>query len=288
MHFTQAKGILSSSNGINPYRGCTHGCIYCDSRSECYHTPKPFEDVEAKQNAPELLERALSSRRKKCMIGFGAMSDPYLPLEKELRLTRGCLEAILRHGFGAAVLTKSDLILRDRELLREINRKSRCVVQMTLTAADDNLCRLIEPNVCPTSRRVQVLRAFREDGIETAVWLSPFLPFITDTQENLDALMELCIGARVSAVVCFGIGVTMRRGNREYFYAMLDRRFPGLRKKYEAEFGMRYECASQNSGFLMERLAARCRENGIIFGIDDPFRFLREFPQKEIQGELPF
>lgn len=100
--------------------------------------------------------------------------------------------------------------------------------------------------------------------------------------------MELCVGARVSAVVCFGIGVTMRRGNREYFYAMLDRRFPGLRKKYEAEFGMRYECASQNSGFLMEQLASRCRENGIIFGIDGPFRFLREFPQEEIQGELPF
>lgn len=288
MHFVNAKGILSPTNGINPYRGCTHGCIYCDSRSECYHTPKPFEDVEVKQNAPELLDKALSSRRKKCMIGFGAMSDPYLPLEKEVRLTRRCLETILRRGFGVAVLTKSDLILRDLELLREINKKSRCVVQMTLTTADDNLCRIIEPNVCPASRRAEVLRIFRETGIETAVWLSPILPFINDTKENLDALMELCIGAGVKAIVCFGIGVTMRSGNRNYFYAMLDRHFPGMRKKYETEFGMSYECASKNTGALMEHLSARCKENGIIFGIEEPFRFLRTFPEKSVQYELPF
>lgn len=288
MHFINAKGILSPTNGINPYRGCTHGCIYCDSRSECYHTPKPFEDVEVKQNAPELLDKALSSRRKKCMIGFGAMSDPYLPLEKEVRLTRRCLETILRRGFGVAVLTKSDLILRDLELLREINKKSRCVVQMTLTTADDNLCRIIEPNVCTASRRAEVLRIFRETGIETAVWLSPILPFINDTKENIDALMELCIGAGVKAIVCFGIGVTMRSGNRDYFYAMLDRHFPGMRKKYETEFGMSYECASKNTGALMEHLSARCKENGIIFGIEEPFRFLRTFPEKSVQYELPF
>lgn len=222
------------------------------------------------------------------MIGFGAMSDPYLPLEKEVRLTRRCLETILRRGFGVAVLTKSDLILRDLELLREINKKSRCVVQMTLTTADDNLCRIIEPNVCPASRRAEVLRIFRETGIETAVWLSPILPFINDTKENLDALMELCIGAGVKAIVCFGIGVTMRSGNRNYFYAMLDRHFPGMRKKYETEFGMSYECASKNTGALMEHLSARCKENGIIFGIEEPFRFLRTFPEKSVQYELPF
>lgn len=288
MHFTEAKGILSARNGMNVYRGCTHGCIYCDSRSTCYHIEHDFEDVEAKRNAPELLEQTLRSRRKKCMISTGAMCDPYLHCERELRLTRQCLEVIERHGFGAAVLTKSDLILRDMELLDSINRKARCVVQMTLTAADETLCRIIEPNVCTTSRRVQVLRAFRDKGIPTAVWLSPLLPFITGTQENLDALMELCISAGVSAVVCFGIGVTLRQGNREYFYAMLDRHFPGLRNKYQKQFGTQYECSCDKSGFLINRLCSQCRKNGILFGTDEVFRFLNAFPQKNIQGEFAF
>ena len=167
MHLVQAKGILSAHNGINVYRGCTHGCIYCDSRSLCYHTPVPFEDVEAKENAPQLLEAALRSKRKRCMIGTGAMCDPYLHAEKELQLTRRCLEVICRNGFGATVLTKSDMVLRDIDLLEQINRDSKAVVQMTLTTLDDDLCRIIEPNVCPTSRRFEVLCELRERGIPT-------------------------------------------------------------------------------------------------------------------------
>ena len=172
MHLVQAKGILSAHNVINVYRGCTHGCIYCDSRSLCYHTPVPFEDVEAKENAPQLLEAALRSKRKRCMIGTGAMCDPYLHAEKELQLTRRCLEVICRNGFGAAVLTKSDMVLRDIDLLEQINRDSKAVVQMTLTTLDDDLCRIIEPNVCPTSRRFEVLCELRERGIPTVVWLT--------------------------------------------------------------------------------------------------------------------
>lgn len=156
MHFVQAKSILSSHNGMNVYRGCTHGCIYCDSRSLCYHTPVPFEDIEVKENAVQLLESKLKSKRKKCMIGTGAMCDPYMHCENELKLTRKCLEVIEQNGFGLAIQTKSSLILRDFDLIESINKKSKAVIQITLTTADDNLCKIIEPSVCPTSGRVKV------------------------------------------------------------------------------------------------------------------------------------
>ena len=228
MHLVQAKSILSANNGINVYRGCTHGCIYCDSRSLCYHTPQPFEDIEAKENAPQLLEAALRSKRKRCMIGTGAMCDPYLQAEKELKLTRRCLEVISRNGFGAAVLTKSDLIMRDIDLLEQINRDSKAVVQMTLTTADEDLCRIIEPNVCTTARRFEVLCEMRERGIPTVVWFTPLLPFINDTEENVRAIVDYAKRAGCHGVFCFGMGLTLREGNREYFYAALDRHFPGL------------------------------------------------------------
>ena len=157
MHEVEAKHILSSQNGMNIYRGCSHGCIYCDARSDCYQMNHAFEDIEVKRNAPQLLEQALRSKRRRCMIGTGAMSDPYLHLEKELKLTRRCLELIDEYGFGVAIQTKSDMILRDLDLLKSINRKTKCVVQMTLTTCDEELCRIIEPNVCTTARRLEVL-----------------------------------------------------------------------------------------------------------------------------------
>ncbi len=198
MHFVNAKGILNGNGGycgMNIYRGCTHGCIYCDSRSSCYQFAHPFEDVEVKQNAPELLEKALRGKRKTSMIGTGAMSDPYMHCEEQLCLTRKCLEIILKYGFGAAVQTKSDRILRDIDLLDQINRSVKCVVQITLTTYDDNLCRLVEPNVCNTKRRIEVLKQMKERNIPTVVWLTPVLPFINDTEENIVAILNECIRA---------------------------------------------------------------------------------------------
>ena len=231
MHFVDAKGILSAQNGMNIYRGCTHGCIYCDSRSLCYHIDHPFEDIEVKQNAPELLEKALRSKRKKCVIGTGSMSDPYMPAEKELLLMRRCLEVIKKYDFGAALITKSDLVLRDLDLLRAINEEQKAVVQMTLTTFNDDLCRLIEPNVCPASRRYEVLKAMQENDIPTYVWLTPLLPYINDTPENLMGLLEMCADAGVKGIICFNMGLTLREGNREYFYKALDRLFPGLKER---------------------------------------------------------
>ena len=192
MHFVQAKTLLSSKNGMNIYRGCTHGCIYCDSRSECYQMKHDFEDIEVKENAPELLERELSRKRHACMIGTGAMCDPYMHCEESLELTRKCLEIINRYGFGVSVQTKSDRILRDKELLAEINRKGKAVVNITITTFDDKLCKIIEPNVCPTSRRFEVLREFQRLGVPAVVWLTPILPFINDTEENIAGIVKGC------------------------------------------------------------------------------------------------
>lgn len=287
MHFVNAKTILNR-HGINIYRGCSHGCIYCDSRSKCYQFTHEFEDIEVKQNAPELLEEALSKKRRPCMIGTGSMCDPYIPLEKELCLTRRCLEVIDKYNFGAAVLTKSDLVLRDLDILSLINRKSKAVVQMTLTTADDSLCKKIEPGVCPTSRRFEALCACRDEGIPTVVWFTPLLPFINDTKENIDGIIDYCVRARVHAIICFGIGLTLREGNREYFYAALDRNFPAnparpgempLKERYIRTFGNSYMVSSLHNNELMTYLSNLCRKNKIMLGVDNVFKWMEEFPE---------
>ena len=286
MHFVNAKSILSASNGINVYRGCLHGCIYCDSRSTCYQFRHDFEDIEVKQNAPELLKEALRKKRRNCMVGTGSMCDPYIPPEKELKLTRRCLEVIADCGCGAAVLTKSDLVLRDLDLLREISAKQKAVVQMTLTTADDSLCKILEPNVCPTGRRFEVLCEMREAGIPTVVWMTPFLPYINDTEENLRALLAMCIRAGVRGIVFFGMGMTLREGSRDCYYAALDRHFPGLRSRYEQEFGERYEVFRSGQDSLNELFHKICEQNGILHQPEDCFRYLRELPEPYEQLSL--
>ena len=289
MHFVEAKGILtgkSSSFGMNLYRGCTHGCVYCDSRSLCYQFSHPFEDVEVKQNAPALLERALRTKRKKCMIGTGSMSDPYQPCEEQLQLTRRSLEIIRKYGFGAALLTKSDRVLRDLDLLEALHRETRCVVQMTLTIWDEELSRILEPGVCGTRRRVEVLKEMQRRGIPTVVWLAPVLPFLTDTEENLRPILEACAEAGVKGILCFGMGMTLRDGNREYYYAALDRHFPGLKERYIRRYGSAYELPSPRSGELMSLFCSFCRDRGILCEPEACFAFLEEFPDPYAQMSI--
>ena len=278
MHITDAKSILSSNNGINIYRGCSHGCIYCDSRSLCYNMTHEFEDIEVKQNAPQLLEKALKSKRRKCMIGTGSMSDPYMHIEESLQLTKQCLEVIEHYGFGVTVLTKSTRILRDLDILERIHKKARCVVQMTLTTYDDALSKILEPNVSTTKERIEALKIFKQHGIPTVVWLCPVLPFINDTKENITQILEACKEAQVDAILCFGIGVTLREGNREYFYEALDHHFPGLKEIYQKKYGLAYELRSPHHEELMESCRSFCKHHQILFGTDEVFQFLHEFP----------
>ncbi len=289
MHFKEVKSILSAKNGMNLYRGCTHGCIYCDSRSKCYGFEHDFEDIEVKSNAVALLEDALRRKRERGMIGTGAMCDPYMPVEGELMLTRKCLELILHYGFGAAVQTKSDLILRDIDLLKKINDKTKAVVQMTLTTADDDLCRIIEPNVAVTSRRFEVLCEMKKAGIPTVVWLTPILPFINDTPENILGILDMCEKAGVYGIISFGsMGLTLREGDREYFYDSLDRHFPALKEKYIRLYGDDYVVPSPRNGELMKLFTSECRRRKIESSTNKIFSYLWEFEDKEAAEQLTF
>lgn len=285
MHFSDPKSILSSKNGINIYRGCTHGCIYCDSRSLCYGMEHDFEDIEVKRNAPQLLYNVLIKKRKKCMIGTGAMCDPYIHLENELGYTRQCLEVIDELGFGVSILTKSTRILRDLDILKSINNKSKCVVQMTLTTYDENLCKMLEPNVSTTYERFKALKVFRDNGIPTVVWLTPILPFINDTEKNLCGILNYCIKAGVYGIICFGFGTTAREGSREFFYKNIDALFPGrnLRERYISTYGNAYEITSPNNMQLMKIFKTVCRDHNIITDNDKIFEYLQTYEDKTMQ-----
>lgn len=286
MHYATVKGILSAQNGMNLYRGCQHGCVYCDARSHCYHMDHEFEDIEVKENALTLLEDALRRKRRPCMIGTGAMSDPYMPLEEELRHTRKALELIHRYGFGVTLITKSSRVLQDLDLLKAINERTKCVVQMTLTTFDEELCRKLEPGVCTTKERFETLKVLRDAGIPTVVWLCPILPFINDTAENVNGILDYCVEAGVCGIICFGMGMTLREGNREYFYRQLDRHFSGMKERYTRRYGNAYMLSSPNSRALMTLFHRRCEDAGIMHNNDRVFRYLSEFETKEEQLSL--
>lgn len=280
MHEVNVKGILSAKNGMNIYRGCLHGCIYCDSRSLCYQMKHKFEDVEVKANAVGLLENTLRRKRNKCMIGTGAMSDPYMPIEEKLGNMRKCLEVIERYGFGVTMITKSTKVLRDLDLLKKINEKSKCVVQMTLTTYDEDLCRIVEPNVETTYERFRALEILRDNGIPTVVWLCPILPFINDTEENIRGILDYCVRAKVKGIINFDMGVTLRDGNREYFYKKLDEHFPGLKEKYIRMYGNSYQLSSPNSRQLNMIYKSECIKNGIMCDVNECFEYLNKYEDK--------
>lgn len=286
MHLKKVKGILSSSNGMNLYRGCTHGCIYCDSRSKCYHMEHAFEDVEIKENAIDLLENTLKRKRLKCMLSTGSMTDPYLPLEDEFGSVRKALSLAYKYGFGFTLITKSNRVLKDLDLLKAINDKTKCVVQMTLTTYDEDLCKKIEPNVSTTKERVEALKKLNEAGIPTVVWLCPILPFINDTEENIKGILNYCIEAKVYGVICFGMGLTLREGNREYFYNQLDQSFPNIKDKYIQTYGMQYQINSPNNTTLMKLFHQLCEDNGIVHDNKIIFEYLSEFKEKNRSIQL--
>lgn len=280
MHEVNVKGILSAKNGMNIYRGCLHGCIYCDSRSLCYQMNHKFEDIEVKANAVGLLENTLRRKRNKCMIGTGAMSDPYMPIEEKLGNMRKCLEVIERYCFGVTMITKSTKVLRDLDLLKKINEKSKCIVQMTLTTYDEDLCRIVEPNVETTYERFRALEILRDNGIPTVVWLCPILPFINDTEENIRGILDYCVRAKVKGIINFDMGVTLRDGNREYFYKKLDEHFPGLKEKYIRMYGNSYQLSSPNSRQLNMIYKSECIKNGIMCDVNECFEYLNKYEDK--------
>ena len=285
MHYTKVKTILSAKNGMNLYRGCSHGCIYCDSRCRVYNMQHKFEDIEIKENAIELLEKALKGKRKKCMIGMGSMTDPYIPLENNIQNTRKSLELIYKYGFGATLITKSAKVLRDLDLLKEINNKTKCVIQMTLTTFDEKLCKIIEPNVSSTKERFETLKILNDNNIPTVVWLTPILPFINDTKENLTGILNYCVETKVRGIICFGMGLTLREGNREYFYKKLDKFFPAIKEKYIKFYKNNYILNSLNNKYLMNIFYKTCKQYNIVYDNNKIFEYLNAFESKATKEE---
>lgn len=286
MHKKIVKGILSANNGMNIYRGCTHGCIYCDSRSKCYQMNHDFEDIEVKENATILLEQSLIKKRNKCMIATGSMTDPYIHLEERIQNTRKCLELIYKYGYGVAIQTKSNRILKDLDILKKINERTKCVVEMTLTTYDDNLTKLIEPNVSNTRDRFETLKIMRDNNIPTVIWLCPILPYINDNLENIKGILNYAKEAKVYGIICFNMGLTLREGNREYFYEQLNKKFPGLKEKYIRRYGNNYDIVSDNNKELMTYFYRFCKENSIETDINKIFNYMKTFESKNIKDQL--
>lgn len=252
MQYIEAKSILSKLRGhdnwfgitynMNLYRGCQHACIYCDTRSECYGI-KDIATISVKSNALELLAKELyAKKRNRATIGTGSMNDPYMPVEKELKLTQGALQTIASERFPVHIITKSDLVVRDKEILQEIS-KTYAAVSFTITSADDHLSKLIEPNAPQSSERFKAMEQLAKNGIYTGITLMPILPFINDTKENIQSLLQKAKDSGASYILPM-FGVTLRKGSREYFYTALDDKFPGIKEKYKTYFGERYECLS--------------------------------------------
>lgn len=277
MEFIPAKTIISgySENNswfgtnytMNIYKGCSHGCIYCDSRSECYRVDN-FDRVRAKENALVLIERELKSKRKKGVIGTGAMSDPYNPFEKEYKLTRGAMELINQFGFGASIATKSNLIVRDIDILKEISKHSPVLVKITVTTADDRICRRIEPNVSVSSDRFKVIKKLSQEGIFAGLLLMPVLPFIEDTEDNIREIIELAYHSGAKFIYP-AFGVTLRQNQRDWYYMKLDELFPSVKEKYIKNYGGSYECRSLKAKELWSLFKHKCSEYGILYKMDD-------------------
>jgi DNA repair photolyase len=286
MHYKEVKAVLSPQNGMNIYRGCTHGCIYCDSRSKCHRINHDFEDIEVKVNPDYLLEHTLRRKRNKGMITAGALTDPYVPEEAELQVFRRCINQIERFDFGLVVQTKSNLIMRDIDILEKINRKTKCVVCMTLTTYDNDLCGKLEPNVCTTEERVKVLKAMHERGIPTIVYLTPILPYINDTEDNLLGILNCCAEVGVYGIINNGMGVMLRDGCREYFFNRLEELYPGMTAKYLMLMDGGNEAVSPNSKALMEIFTDFCREHGIIYDKEELIRYMREYKNKTLGTQM--
>lgn len=280
MRYIEVKSILGKYNNVNLYRGCTHDCIYCDSRSLCYQVGD-FENIAVKKDALAIFEAEIKRKRKPGLITTGSMCDPYLPLERELLLTRGMLEIIRDHRFSVSLLTKSDLILRDIDLIEEINHRARALVFMTITTYDDELCRKIERNVTVTSKRFACLEAFQKRGIPIGIWLGPILPFINDSLENMVKIVERCVQIGARYIIVFDFGTTKRAGSQDHFYKSLDRYFPGVKEKYIRRYGDAYNCPTPNNQELWREFKRLCSEHRIIYDLNAVYQDLMKEDRPE-------
>lgn len=265
--YTANSSWFGNNYNMNIYKGCCHGCIYCDSRSDCYHVEN-FDEVRAKENALAIIESELKSKRRTGVIGTGAMSDPYNPLEKEYRLTRGALSLINKYRFGISIVTKSDLITRDIDILKEIQLHSPVLIKLTVTSCDDELCKKIEPNVAVSSKRFAVIKELSDQGIFAGILLMPVLPFLEDNEENISGVVRLAYESGAKFIYP-AFGVTLRQNQRDWYFKKLDEKFPALKQKYIKQYGNAYECHSPKAELLWQLFSKECDSYGILYRMED-------------------
>lgn len=283
---TKSQAWFGCDYNMNIYRGCSHGCIYCDSRSECYRNDD-FEKIKVKKDALSLVENELRKKIKTGVIGTGAMSDPYNPLEEKLLLTRDALKLIDKYNFGVAIDTKSPLITRDIDILKEINKHSPVIAKITITTFDDKLCKEIEPNVASTSERFKAIKTLSQNGIYCGILLMPILPFINDSLENIKNIINHSKKSGVKFIYPF-FGMTLRDRQRSYFYEKLDRLFPSLKEKYIKMYGNNYQCNSPNYKQLYEFFKKSCKENNIKYNMKYIIDDYKGYKKKNQHEQLNF
>ena len=290
MEFIKTKTILSKEKygsewfGIdykmNLYRGCSHGCIYCDSRSDCYHIDN-FDVPKGKENALGILENELSKKREKGVVGIGSMSDTYNPLEKEYEQTRGALKLLSKYNFGVSIDTKSDLILRDLDILKEINGKNNVIIKFTITTPNDELSKIIEPRVCVSSKRFEAIKTLSDNGIFTGIMMNPILPFLTDSEKDIKELVRLAHESGAKFIQTY-MGMTLRENQRDYYYQELDKHFKGLKDKYIKYYGDRYNCPIPNYKELYKIFTSECDKYGILYNMKDIIKaYKKEIKENE-------
>ena len=294
MEFVNAKTILAKVKygsdwygvdyNMNLYRGCSHGCIYCDSRSDCYHIEN-FDIVKGKENMLHILEDELSKKRLKGVIGIGSMSDTYNPMEIKYQQTRGALQLISKYGFGVSIDTKSDLILRDIDLLNEINLNNDVIIKFTITTPDDNLSKIIEPNVCVSSKRLEAIKKLNDNGIFAGIMLNPVLPFITDKEEDVKQLVKLASSYSAKFIHTY-MGMTLRENQRDYYFEKLDEKFPGLKEKYIKTYGNSYNCLARNYKKLYKVFTDECDKYGILYKMSDIIKAYKKERKNDEQISL--
>lgn len=294
MEFIKAKSILSKVKygstwygidyNMNLYRGCNHGCIYCDSRSNCYHIDN-FDIVKAKENSLVILENELIRKREKSVIGIGAMSDTYNKFEEKYEITRTALKLISKYNFGVSIDTKSDLILRDLDILKEINKKNNVIVKFTITTPNDDLSKIIEPNVCTSSKRFASIKVLSDNGIFVGIMMNPVLPFITDNEEDIKRLVYLAYKSGAKFIHTY-MGMTLRENQKDYYFLKLDKYFPNLKEKYIKTYGNRYECTSTKAKLLYKIFKEECNKYGILYNMNDIIKAYKKHVLKDIQMTL--
>lgn len=291
MEFIQAKTLVQSVQhgsqwfgvdyNMNLYRGCCHGCIYCDSRSECYHVDH-FDTVRIKQDTGMMLRNELARKRRKGVVGIGAMSDTYNPFEKQYEVTREALQILAQFHFGVCIETKSDLIVRDIDVLKEIQAFAPVITKLTVTTADDHLAKQIEPYAPSSSKRLMAIRKMRDAGIYAGVLMMPILPFINDTPANIKAVVKAAYDAHASFIYP-SFGVTLRANQRDYYYEKLDALYPGLRKQYERTYGEKYMCDSPQAKLLASVFRQECNRYGIPYKMRDIIAGYKQSYEQERQ-----